>query len=311
MTLSLSNIICFSQTRACLRETTERRMRIHLPARRKQGPRMKVIQIRRRGSGAERGCRRPSGEQSRSCPAATATVPSPGETPAPEPVAPEISLAEAAGLPESPATTRPAAPGSTLRVTARLVDVGVVAYDKKGHPVTDLKPEGLRDIRQRAEAGGPIFQPAGGAPDGRLRQGPDPAQPDTLSNRLAAVTQTRNRGTEGNITILLIDSGNLTWADLTNARGEMLRFLQALPANERVGLYAMKAKAFRFWRKGQPITPCSRQSCANGCPAHRTWLARRRWNSRNRQQFDEVLHPDRSAIREWKQRQRTRDGQSG
>ena len=44
-------------------------------------------------------------------PAGTETAPSPGENPSPEPAAPEISVAEAAELPDTPATARPASPG--------------------------------------------------------------------------------------------------------------------------------------------------------------------------------------------------------
>ena len=31
--------------------------------------------------------------------------------------------------------------GYSLKITSHLVDVGVIVYDKHGHPVTDLKPE--------------------------------------------------------------------------------------------------------------------------------------------------------------------------
>ena len=52
-------------------------------------------------------------------------------------------MAQATGLPEPPANPQTGSTNSsfTLRMTARLVDVGLVAFDKKGHPVTDLKPE--------------------------------------------------------------------------------------------------------------------------------------------------------------------------
>ena len=45
-------------------------------------------------------------------------------------------------LPNTPANTGPTQDsGFSIKVTSRLVDVGVVAFDKKGHPVTDLKAE--------------------------------------------------------------------------------------------------------------------------------------------------------------------------
>ena len=55
--------------------------------------------------------------------------------------APEISTAEATGLPEGPAQMAEQASDVRFRINARLVDVNVVALDKKGRPITDLKPE--------------------------------------------------------------------------------------------------------------------------------------------------------------------------
>jgi hypothetical protein len=73
---------------------------------------------------------------------AAAAAAAPAEPPAAKPVASEITISEATGVPDIPAIPHPAGPdtGFTLHTTSRLVDVGVVAFDKKGHPVTDLKP---------------------------------------------------------------------------------------------------------------------------------------------------------------------------
>ncbi len=74
-----------------------------------------------------------------------------GAVPAPPspPVVPEISMSAASGVPDVPAGAPPSADGGfSLRVTSRLVDVGIVAYDKKGRPVTDLKPEDFEVIRR-------------------------------------------------------------------------------------------------------------------------------------------------------------------
>jgi hypothetical protein len=45
------------------------------------------------------------------------------------------------GVPDTPATESGPPGGFSIKVVSRLVDVGVVAYDKKGHPVTDLKAD--------------------------------------------------------------------------------------------------------------------------------------------------------------------------
>jgi hypothetical protein len=58
-----------------------------------------------------------------------------------EPVISEISLTDANGLPDQQVASLQERPGFSLKVTSRLVDVGLVAYDKKGHPIIDLKQE--------------------------------------------------------------------------------------------------------------------------------------------------------------------------
>ena len=68
----------------------------------------------------------------------------PVEPASPEPAIPEVSMSATTGLPDQPANASAAGEsGFSIKVTSRLVDVGLVAYDKKGHPVTDLKPEDL------------------------------------------------------------------------------------------------------------------------------------------------------------------------
>lgn len=76
--------------------------------------------------------------ESATLPSAIAQTPSPP----PAPVLPEIAVTGPAVLPGTlavPDATQNQA--FTLRVTTRLVDVDVVALDKKGHPVAGMKPE--------------------------------------------------------------------------------------------------------------------------------------------------------------------------
>ena len=52
------------------------------------------------------------------------------------------SSGRANGVPDQPANFTPLqTSGYTLKVSSRLVDVSIVAYDKKGHPIKDLKQE--------------------------------------------------------------------------------------------------------------------------------------------------------------------------
>ena len=74
-------------------------------------------------------------------PATAIPAPSPASPP-PSPVVPEISMSTTDSVPDLPLdSARGQDSGFSLKLTTRLVDVGVMAYDKKGHPVTDLKAE--------------------------------------------------------------------------------------------------------------------------------------------------------------------------
>ena len=81
-------------------------------------------------------------------PSAVASIPNtltaaPPDTQSSAPPVSEVTVTQADDLPDiSPAPT-PAMqnPGFTFKSTSRLVDVGILVYDKKGRPMTDLKPE--------------------------------------------------------------------------------------------------------------------------------------------------------------------------
>jgi VWFA-related protein len=179
--------------------------------------------------------------------AAAETAPNPDKSPETNPAAPEISVAETEA-PDTTATERPASPGTPLRVTARLVDISVVAYDKKGHPVTNLKPEDFEIFDNGRKQQVRFFSRAGGDPAEDSAKVPDQT---TISNpRVTTDAKLKIGGAEGNTTILLVDSSNLAWADLNHARGEILRFLHALPATESVGLYAVKDHSFQVLQEG-------------------------------------------------------------
>jgi VWFA-related protein len=221
-------------------------------------------------------------------PAATETAPSPAENRAP--AAPEISVAEAVELPDTPATARPASPGTPLRVTARLVDIGVVAYDKKGHPVTNLKPEDFEIFDNGRKQEVRFFNRTGGTP---AEDSAKASNQTTISNRRTATdAKPEIGGTAGNTTILLIDASNLAWADLTHARGEILRFLQALPANESVGLYVVKANGLQVLEEGTADHALLAAKLSQWMPSAKELARAQEEETRNRQHFDEVLHPE-------------------
>jgi VWFA-related protein len=199
----------------------------------------------------------PSEAASASAPPASAVpAPPPAPTAAPaEPAIPEISVAAATGLPDAPSNAHLAQyeSGFTLRTTARLVDVGVVAYDKKGHPVTDLKPEDFElydnDRKQNvsffsqaaSEAAHVIELPTGDKGDSSQGQ-PVYSNRHEQSSNASFGSVHKERGA----TILMIDASHLAFGDFTHGRSEMLRFLKIVPPDEPVGLYALKSYGFQI-----------------------------------------------------------------
>lgn len=208
----------------------------------------------------------------------------------PESAIPEISVAEATGLPESDAIPRPAlGKGFTLHVTTRLVDVDVMALDKKGHPVRDLKAEEFEIYDNGRRQYIRFFSKVGSAATGDSAKAPGQV---IFSNRGPVVGDVRPAEiTEGNVAILLIDAGNLSWGDLNNARAEMLRFLQTVSANQRVGLYVMKARGFQVLDEGTVDHAALALQLRQWMPSAQDLDRSKEMEQRNRQQFDEVLNP--------------------
>ncbi len=158
---------------------------------------------------------------------------------------PEISVGPAAALPDAPLHAQPAAAekGFVLRTTSRLVDVSVVARDKKGHPITDLKLDDFEvDDNGRKQTLKSLSRSA------TATEAAIPTSPGVFSNHAPPA------GIPGDIQaaaapqassiVLLLDGSNLSFFDLTHARGEILRFLRALPPGQPVALYAMKSRSF-------------------------------------------------------------------
>jgi len=212
--------------------------------------------------------------------------------PAPEPATPEINVAQATGLPEAPANSQTGSTNSsfTLRLTARLVDVGLVAFDKKGRPVTDLKPEDFEIYDNGRKQTVRTFSQAG--VESAKEPGLTPGQ-FVFSNRRADTVDAQPGAgvTESSTTILLLDPGNLAWPDLTYARGEMLRFLRSLPVNELVGLYVMNAQGFQVLEEGTADHALLASKLHGWMPSAQDLAQAQEMEQRNRQQFDYVLNP--------------------
>jgi VWFA-related protein len=162
-------------------------------------------------------------------------------------------------LPEMRAVPAPAFPQfhvaedpGTLKAMTRLVDVGIGIYDKHGHALRDIKPEDLQILDNGRPQKVAFFvvpePPASVAPGAAVAAPAD--QTGHFSNRGDVAREPGSTGaTAGvasvaNTTVLLIDQENLSFADFTAAKVQMLEFLKKLAAGERVALYTMDQFGF-------------------------------------------------------------------
>jgi VWFA-related protein len=131
----------------------------------------------------------------------------------------------------------------TLNSTTRSVDIGLVAYDKHGKPITDLKQDEIEAYdngrRQQLSAfhhSVPVVaQPT-------QSKAPQPAQSeDTFTNSVTTIREVQDAP---DLLILLLDESHLAFQDLNRARGELLRFFKATRPTSRIALYSISEHGF-------------------------------------------------------------------
>ena len=176
-------------------------------------------------------------------PTATPADPPPGESDQ------EILIKAVDSLPGiegDPSNAAPAAnaTGFTLKVTTRMVDLGLVATDKHGKPITDLRQDQIEIYDNGRKQQLAAFQHANAS-----AAAPQPAQPsqpseptDTFTNTTTVIHEVQD---VPDLLILLMDESHLAYQDLNRARGEVLRFLKATRPTSRVALYSVSEHGFR------------------------------------------------------------------
>ncbi len=214
----------------------------------------------------------------------------------------EISTSAATALPEGPA--QPAgqatnAPPSTytLRLNARLVDVNVVALDKKGHPIANLKPEDLevydngvkQDIRtfNRADEGSQADAGSDKNANGTQATAA-PAQPTEFSNHGAQQPSADDRNT----VVLLVDGSNLAFTDFANARQQAEEFLKKLPPDEKVALYALRYHRYQILSEPTTDHAALTAKLAKWMPTSQDMANAQDEEQRNRQDIEYVHDPE-------------------
>ena len=216
------------------------------------------------------------------------------------PVLPEVSMSAAESLPDRPTSEAHADTGSySLRVISRLVDVGLVAYDKKGHPITDLKPDELevydngkkQEIRSFALAGATPAEAPAQAPQTATEPVRETQEPSFSNHAAERAGVPAAVASDVGSTILVIDESHIAWADLSYARGQILKFLGGLAPEERVGLYTMTGLGFRVLTEVTTDHGALIARMQKFMPSAQSLSQAQEEENRNRQHFDEVHHP--------------------
>jgi VWFA-related protein len=210
----------------------------------------------------------------------------------------EISATTAAPLPDNAAhapepQTGQESSGFVLHLNARLVDVNVVALDKKGHPITGLKQEDFevydngvkQDVHSFSQMDSAAAAGTGAAAEDK------PGAMPTFSNRdekkIAA-----GSGVEVNTMVFVVDPSNLIWNDLVDARRQMLEFLKKLPTNERVALYVMRYHGYQVLEEATTDHERVAARLAKWMPSAQDLLNARDMEDRNRQTMEYVHSPE-------------------
>jgi len=217
---------------------------------------------------------------------AISSPPTTGPPPAAEPFVPEISLSVASGVPDEPVNAaRPGDSEFQLKLSSRLVDVGIVAYDKKDHPVKDLKAEDFEIYDNGRRQDIRFFnQFAANAP----APAPDPAADHTFTNHPSDLGSSSILPPEAGATVLLIDEAHIAWPDLSHARQEILKFLGTVSPGERVGLYSMTPLGFRVLQEITSDHAALIGRLQKWMPAGQSASLAQDEETRNRQSFNEV-----------------------
>lgn len=212
--------------------------------------------------------------------------------------APEITAGKAAPLPDAAARAQEqqsagqAGGAFTLQLNARLVDVNVVVLDKKGRPISGLKPEDFEvydnGVKQQVKS----FNLADAGATEMEAAAPVRSIPTSFSNHAEPKAQDAGTTGSGNLFVFVIDPANMVWNDLVDARRQMLDFLRKLPGNERVALYVMRYHGFQVLEEATTDHAWVADTLRKWMPSAQDLLNARDQEDRNRQKIEYVHSPE-------------------
>jgi VWFA-related protein len=177
-------------------------------------------------------------------PAVASAVVAPPPIVVPEP--PEYSLVPAEAVPHPAPNTN----NYVLKASARIVDVGFVAYEKKGHPLTNLSQDEIELFDNGKKQSIQLFYQAAPATASSVGPHTPPTSSaniptDTFTNQVMNAPVPNSTATVApSSTVLLLDGANLAHSDLVFARSETVKFLSKLAPSQPVALYTMDEIGF-------------------------------------------------------------------
>jgi VWFA-related protein len=123
---------------------------------------------------------------------------------------------------------------TVLRAVTRLVVVDVVATDKDGRPISDLKAEDFKVMEEGKEQKIRLFsfQHPSGAAASLLRSDSNNLPPNVFSN--APKFSTNNP-----LTVLLLDGLNTNLPNQGYARNQMIKYLEKIPDGQPIAIYTL------------------------------------------------------------------------
>jgi len=197
---------------------------------------------------------------------------------------PEISSGPSGELPDEPGTS--SAAGARFKLSSRLVDVSIVATDKKGHPVTDLTAQDFEVYDNGRKQEIRSFVPVAA----QSAASPVPAPSGTFSNRPVepAAATPGTAASESGATVLLIDESHIAWRDMSRARQQMLDFLNHAGSEERIGLYSITPLGFRVLQEVSTDHAATVARLQKWTATAQSVSMAQGEEARNRQQIDEV-----------------------
>src|ERR1700690_305704 len=132
-----------------------------------------------------------------------------------------------------------------IRSSVRLVQVSVVVEDKKGNPVTGLKPEDFTVLDEGKPQKIAFFIPDAPAPATPVPEltAAHPASllpPNAFTNRY----DLKGQDPPSAVTVVLFDALNTAPQDQSFVRKEVIRFLQTLKPQDHVAVYGLTQQLF-------------------------------------------------------------------